>query len=94
MGHYFYESSNSDHLSETILDIRDAKWFIYIRMPLYPSISIIWYNLGSRHRNLTDGPLVVALRTVQCTPVFSIIIIILDDISGKNCMNERSTKNY
>ena len=21
--------------------IRDAKWFIYIRMPLYPSISII-----------------------------------------------------
>ena len=35
-----YESSNSDHLPETILDIRDAKWFIYIRMPLYPSISI------------------------------------------------------
>ena len=26
---------------ETIVDIRDAKWFVYIRMPLYPSISII-----------------------------------------------------
>ena len=26
---------------ETIVDIRDAKWFIYKRMPLYPSISII-----------------------------------------------------
>ena len=25
---------------ETIIDIRDAKWFIYIGMPLYPSISI------------------------------------------------------
>ena len=25
---------------ETIVDIRDAKWFIYIGMPLYPSICI------------------------------------------------------
>ena len=38
---FVYESSNSDHLPETILDIRDAKWFIYIRMPLYTSISIV-----------------------------------------------------
>ena len=33
-------SSKYDHLSETIVDIRDAKWFIHIRLPLYPSISI------------------------------------------------------
>ena len=26
---FVYESSNYEHLSETILDIRDAKWFIY-----------------------------------------------------------------
>ena len=33
---------------ETIVDIRDAKWFIYIRMPLCPSISII--------QNIIDQP--------------------------------------
>ena len=37
---FVYESSNSNHLPETILNIRDAKWFIYFWMPLYPSISI------------------------------------------------------
>ena len=38
---FVYESSKCDHLSETIVDIRDAKWFIYIRIPLYPLISIV-----------------------------------------------------
>ena len=28
---YLYESSNYEHLSQTILDIRDAKWFIYFK---------------------------------------------------------------
>ena len=32
---------------ETIVDSRDAKWFIYIRMPLYPSISISTKYPGS-----------------------------------------------
>ena len=38
---------------ETIVDIRDAKWFIYIRMPLYPSIFIEekdgYYKVGILH---------------------------------------------
>ena len=29
-----------DHLSETIVDIRDDKWFVHIRMLLYPAISL------------------------------------------------------
>ena len=33
---------------ETMEDIRDARWFIYIRMPFYPSISI--YGLSFVYR--------------------------------------------
>ena len=29
---------------DTIVDIRDVKWFIYIRMPLYPSIFVAYGN--------------------------------------------------
>ena len=41
---FVYESSNYDLFVETEVDIGDAKWFIYIRMPLYPSISKYTYK--------------------------------------------------
>ena len=41
-----YESLNHDHFLETLVDIRDAKWFIHIRMHLWPSISINSTNKG------------------------------------------------
>ena len=38
---YLYTKfSINDHLSETIVDIRDDKLFVHIRMLLYPAISI------------------------------------------------------
>ena len=54
---FLYESSNYDHLLETKVEIRGAKWFLYIIMALYPSISIATWLKGGGVKALVSGQL-------------------------------------
>ena len=61
---FVYKSSNSDHFSETILDIRDAKWYIYIQMPLYSSMGKMnnFVKFSSWRRVLFVGSAIKSLK--------------------------------